>query len=223
MRFSVIVPAVCTMLGAKVAAAQGAPAPTSESRATESGPAAAATFASAAVNGGVPIGQIIAAVAKKTGKKFLVDPRVRADVTLFGQNPSDVTYNELLAILDIHGFAGVETAGYVEVVPNATIRWEPLPIITGKESVPDEAYVTATIHVKSASAPMLVPILRPLLPQQGQLAADICSNTLLIVDRFANYKRIEALVRSLDVGNPRANLERCEPPPPPAQSQPRKD
>src|SRR5262249_54778668 len=156
----------------------------------------------------------IAAVAKKTGKKFLVDPRVRGDVALFGQNTSDVTYNELLAILDIHGFATFETAGYVEVVPNAVVRWEPLPIITGKENLPDDEYVTATIHVKSASAPTLVPILRPLLPQQAHLAWDVCSNNLIIVDRFANYKRIEALIRTLDVGNPRGNADRCDLPPP---------
>jgi len=217
MRCSVIVMGVFTMLGSGLAAAQGAPA--SESRAVESGPAVSATAASAAVNGGVPIGQIIAAVAKKSGKKFVVDARVRADVALFGQNPSEVTYNELLAILDVNGFAAVETSGYVEIVPNALIRWEPLPLITGKENLPDAEFVTATIHVKSANAAMLVPILRPLLPQQGHLAADTCANTLMIVDRFANYKRIEALVRSLDVGNPRPTAERCEPsspsPPPP--------
>jgi len=211
MRFAVVVLAVCTMLESGLSAAQGAPAP--ESRATEAGSSVSATAARAAVNGGVPIGQIIAAVAKKSGKKFLVDPRVRADVTLFGQNPAEVTYNELLAVLDVYGFAAVETAGYVELVPNAIVRWEPLPLITGKENFPDEQYVTAMIHLKSTSAPMLVPILRPLVPQQGHLAADICTNTLMLVDRFANYKRIDALIRSLDIGSPRANPERCEPAP----------
>ena len=206
MRVSVIVLAVCTVLGSALAAGQGAPAPAAESRAAESGPAASATAASAAVNGGVPIGQIIAVVAKKSGKKFVVDPRVRADVALFGQNPSEVTYSELLAILDVHGFAAVEAAGYVQIVPNAIIRWEPLPIITGKENLPDDEYVTATIHVKNANAAQLVPIMRPLLPQQAHLAADTGSNTLMIVDRFANYKRIEALVRALDA-SPRSAAE----------------
>jgi type II secretory pathway component GspD/PulD (secretin) len=220
MRFVMVVLAVCMMFGSRTVAAQGAPAPAESRGAVESGPAVAATAASAAVNGGVPIGQIIAAVAKKSGKRFLADPRVRADVTLFGQNPSDVTYSELLAILDLHGFAAVEAGGYVQLVPNALIRAEPLPVITGKENLPDDEYVTATIHVKSASAPMLVPIMRPLLPQQAHLAADVCTNTLMIVDRFANYKRIEALVRSLDVGNPRANPERCEPPPAPPREMP---
>jgi general secretion pathway protein D len=85
-----------------------------------------------------------------------------------------------------------------------------VPLITGKENLADDTYVTATMHLKSASAVMIVPILRPLLPQQAHLAAYTCGNTLMIVDRFANYKRIEALVRSLDVGEPHGAPEGCD-------------
>src|SRR5690348_11550076 len=169
MRFVMVFLAVCMMLGSRTVAAQGAPS--AESRAVESAPAIAATAASAAVNGGVPIGQVIAAVARKSGKKFVVDERVRGNVALFGQSPSDVTYSELLTILHVYGYAGIESAGYVEVIPNATVRSEPVPVITGKENLPDDEYVTATIHVKNANSAMLVPILRPLLPQQAHLAA----------------------------------------------------
>jgi type II secretory pathway component GspD/PulD (secretin) len=230
MRCSVIVLAVCTMLGARVVPAQAPPdahagsesraagdsraTPELRARPAEFGPNGPATPASVAVNGGIPIGQVIAAVARKSGKKFLVDPRVAGDVVLFGQAAGDVTYNQLLTILNVYGFAAVEASGYVEVVPNAVVRQEPLPIVTGKESLPDDAYVTATMHVKSASAAQLVPILRPLLPQQAHLAAYTCGNTLMIVDRFANYKRIEALVRTLDVGEPRSTPEGCDRPPP---------
>jgi general secretion pathway protein D len=52
--------------------------------------------------------------------------------------------------------------------------------------------------VKNISAPQLVPILRPLVPQQGALSALPQSNSLVIVDRFANLRRIEGLIRTLD-------------------------
>jgi hypothetical protein len=64
-----------------------------------------------------------------------------------------------------------------------------------------------------AGIPLLVPILRPLIPQMGQLAAAYCSNDLLIVDTFANVKRIESLVHALDTGTP-YKAEKCEMPNP---------
>lgn len=52
--------------------------------------------------GGIPIRQLIATVSKSTGRKFVVDPRVRADVNLVGISASSVSYAELLTILRLH-------------------------------------------------------------------------------------------------------------------------
>jgi general secretion pathway protein D len=150
--------------------------------------------------GAVSVEKLVTAVAKRTGKKFLIDPRVRADVTVIGQDPTSVDYATLLLILRIHGFSAVEQGGYVQVVPDANIRQMPVPLATGKESYPDAEYVSRLIAVKNASAAQLVPILRPLLPQSAHLVAFPCKNTLLLVDSFANVKRIEQIVRGLDTG-----------------------
>ena len=114
---------------------------------------------------------MLAAVAKRTGKKFIVDPRVRADVTVVGQEPTSIDYPALLLILQVHGFAAVEQGGYVHVIPDATMRQQPLPLVTGKESYADGEYVNKIIMLKSAAAAQLVPILRPLLPQVAHLVA----------------------------------------------------
>ena len=154
------------------------------------------------VEGGVPIAHLIATVAKKTGKKFVLDPRVRGDVVLVGQDPANISYNDLLTILMVNGFAGIEAGGYVMVMPSANVRQEPLPQVTGKESYPDSEFVSKVIQVKSASAAQLVPILRPMLPQVAHLVALPCTNTLLIVDTFAKIQHIQSIIESLDVGEP---------------------
>jgi len=51
------------------------------------------------------------------------------------------------------------------------------------------------------------------MPKMAHLAAAVCSNSLLIVDSFANVKRIETLVKVLDVGSP-YKPEKCEMPSP---------
>ena len=164
--------------------------------------AQASPSSGATPSGTVRLDSLIATVAKNTGKKFVLDPRVRASVALVGEEPSSVTYDELLTILDTYGFVAVQTGGYVLVVPDAEVRTEPLPFLTEGEKLPDHEYVTAVIHVKSLPAGWLVPILRPLVPQWGHLAAMPCSNDLVIVERFASVRRMETIIRAMDTGAP---------------------
>jgi general secretion pathway protein D len=155
-----------------------------------------------AMAGAVPLERVLSAVAKRTGKKFIVDPRVRADVTVVGLEPTSIDYPTLLTVLQVHGFAAVEQAGYVRVIPDATIRQQSLPVMSGKESYADGEYVNKIIVLKSASAMQLVPILRPLLPQVAHLVALPCKNALLVTDVYASVQRIEKIARALDVGEP---------------------
>src|SRR5580704_13499581 len=53
---------------------------------------------------GVPIEQVIAAVAKKSGKKFIVDNRVNGNVEILGQEVAAVSYGDLLSILLLNGY-----------------------------------------------------------------------------------------------------------------------
>jgi type II secretory pathway component GspD/PulD (secretin) len=170
---------------------------------TDAAMAQAPEATSAAADGNsVPITTLISTVAKRTGKKFVVDPRVRSDVMLIGESPASISYEDFLTVMQVHGFAVVESEDLVRVVPDAGVRQLSLPIAQGKEKRFDSEYVTKVIAVRNTPAAMLVPMLRPLLPQQAHLAAAVCSNDLIIVDTVANVKRIESLVQSLDKGEP---------------------
>jgi general secretion pathway protein D len=151
---------------------------------------------------GVPFSKLIATVAKKTGKKFIVDPRVHGEAGIVGQDTSNVSYSDLLTILHVYGYTAIESGGYVSVVPDAVARQVPTPQITGKETRPDAEFVTKVITVKNVPATQLVPILRPMVPQMGHLAALPCVNKLIYVDTFANLQRLQAIIEALDVGEP---------------------
>jgi type II secretory pathway component GspD/PulD (secretin) len=161
---------------------------------------------------GVPIAQLIEAVAKRTGKTFIVDPRVQGEALLIGADPAKLDYAELLSVLQVHGFAVVARGDVVRVIPDANVRQQPLAIVTGKEAHPDAEFVTKTLSIKNVPAAYLVPILRPLLPQVGHLVAFPCTNMLMIVDTFGNVQRIEKLVQAIDVGGPHTPAK-CDPEP----------
>jgi general secretion pathway protein D len=158
------------------------------------------SVSSSSSGGGTPLIQLIETVGKKTGKSFIVDPRVSGNATLVHIDPAKIGYPELLLILQVNGFAAVEGGGIVRVVPDANARTSPSPVIDGNDKLPDAMVVTRVIRVKSIPAARLVPILRSLLPQSAHLAAFTCTNELLIVDSFANVRRIESVVSTMDKG-----------------------
>ena len=158
--------------------------------------------ATPAVENGIPITRLVSQVGHKTHKKFVVDPRVRADIALGDMSLSDLSYADLQEILFVNGYILFEHGNYVEVLPNATARQNGMPVISGKETRPDHEIVTKILSAKSLSVAQLVPILRPMIPQYGHLAALPCTNRLIMVDTYANVRRIEAVIEALDVGEP---------------------
>ena len=54
-----------------------------------------------------------------TGKNFIVDPRVRAQVTMLSSTPMspDAFYEAFLSILQVHGFVAVPSGDVVKIVP----------------------------------------------------------------------------------------------------------
>jgi general secretion pathway protein D len=176
-------------------------------------PTESASQQSADQTTGIPIAKLIEIVARKTGKKVVLDPRVRALVQLVGEDINHVSYPDLLAILHVYGYAAVESGGLVLVIPNVDIRSMPIPTLSGKETFPDYQYVSAVIPVNKLSAPSLIPLLRPLVPTYGQLAAEGCTNSIVMIDTYANVRRIESLIKVLDIGEPYKSTK-CEPPQP---------
>jgi general secretion pathway protein D len=76
----------------------------------------------------VDLDQLLTRVSEATGKKFLVDPRVR--VRVYGvPKIENVTYAELLTILRIHGFAAVEIGGRVNILPDANVPFLPVRVL----------------------------------------------------------------------------------------------
>jgi general secretion pathway protein D len=142
---------------------------------------------------------IIQGFSKRTGRKFNIDPRLRAIPMYAGIDPNRLTYEQLLATFTVHGFASIVQDDVVIVVPDASARQLPtaVHIDTNFKAVDDE-WVTLLLTPKKACAPQLVPILRPLMPQAAHLAADPHSNSLVLVDRAVNVRRVADLIDKLD-------------------------
>jgi general secretion pathway protein D len=151
------------------------------------------------------ITQIVQAVAAATGKSFILDPRVRAQVTMYSSAPMSppAFYQAFLSILEVYGFIAVPSGNnIVKIVPDADARQMPSVDLPARVSSSSDEIVTQVIAVKNVSAAELVPILRPMIPQYGHLAAYPPSNILIISDRANNVHRMMDIIERVDrIGN----------------------
>ena len=147
------------------------------------------------------IRQIVEAVGEVTGRNFIIDPRVSGNVTMLSSTPMspDAFYEAFLSILEVYGFIAMETGDITKILPNASARQYPGFLNTSDAAADD--IVTQVIQVQNIGAAQLVPILRPLIPQYGHLAAHPGSNMLIISDRALNVERMVRIVRRIDQSN----------------------
>lgn len=149
----------------------------------------------------VDIRKVIEAVAKLTGKNFIIDSRVKGKVTLIAPEAMspDALYETLLAILRVHNYAAVEGKSAIRVVPVGSVK-DQVPYNDYPARVPS-SWVTEVIPVKNMAANKVVAALRPLVAREGYLASlnDNNSNAVIVTDTRANLKRIKQILKRVDI------------------------
>jgi general secretion pathway protein D len=172
-------------------------------------------FSSARKSGAeMDVSDLVARYAKRSGKQFIVDPRVRGPVPLAGIDPDRLGYDKLLAILTVNQFVAVTQGDWIIVAPDANARQLPTPVYTERNfraAAPDEV-VTLVLPVKNVCAPQIVPVLRPLMPQSAHMAAYPETNTLILSDHSANLHRLVTVIEALERSgekNP-ASMAECQ-------------
>ena len=145
------------------------------------------------------IQEFIEFVSDVTGTTIVIDPSVKGKVKVVSSKPVSKAelYDLFLSILDVHGYTAVRSGGVVRVIPNKNARSAPVDVISGTSIINDE-YVTQVIRLENVSAAKLIPVLRPLVPQQAHMAAYAPSNAIIISDVRANINRISEIIDRMD-------------------------
>ncbi len=146
---------------------------------------------------------VIATVAEFTGKNFIIDPRVKGKVTIISAKPmnADEVYQTFLSLLEVHNFAAVESGNVIKILPSVNAKQQGGASVDAGKLYPTDEIITRVIEVRHVSASQLVPILRPLIPQQGHMAAYAATNVLIVSDRSANVQRLLNIIRRIDVSS----------------------
>jgi general secretion pathway protein D len=148
------------------------------------------------------LNEFIAQVAEITGRTFVVDPRIKGNVTVISSTPmtADAVYELFLSVLRVHNWTAVPAGGVMRIQQNATAKQSP-GAAGALSRMPAEELVTRVVAAQNVQSAELVKILRPLIPQYGHIAAVDNPNVVIISDHADNILRMMQIIEQIDVSD----------------------
>jgi general secretion pathway protein D len=148
------------------------------------------------------LNEFIAQVAEITGRTFVVDPRIKGNVTVISNTPmsADAVYELFLSVLRVHNWTAVPSGGVMRIQQNATAKQSP-GVGGALSRIPSEELVTRVVTAQNVQSAELVKILRPLIPQYGHIAAVDNPNVVIISDHADNILRMMQIIEQIDVSD----------------------
>ncbi|HQL00018.1 MAG TPA: type II secretion system secretin GspD [Smithellaceae bacterium] len=141
-------------------------------------------------------------VSELVGKNFIIDDKVRGKVTIISPNkiPLSDVYKVFLSVLEMNGFATVPVGDMVKIVPAATAREKSVETRIVRDGVEtDDRIVTQIIALDRANPDEVKRVLDPIVPRTSSVLSYPPAGVLIITDYLSNVRRIEEIIRALDV------------------------
>ena len=142
---------------------------------------------------------VVKAVSQMTGRNFLLDPRVKGQITIISAKPVSrvAAYQIFLSALKAQGFTAVDGPnGLVKVIPTGEAKQS--ANVTSDAPRGGEQISTHVAVLQHISAAQLVPLLRPLMAPTSQLSAYDPANALILTDYADNIRRMLRIIERID-------------------------
>ncbi len=134
-------------------------------------------------------------VADNTGRNIIVHNAVKGKVTVLSPQAltTDEAYQVFLSVLQVHGFAAVDTGEAIKIVPKNIATQGVKP-----SNRPVDDMVVSIVRINHVNATRLSQILRPMASKEAVMVPYEVSNSLIIADHQKNIQSLKALIKQLD-------------------------
>lgn len=135
-------------------------------------------------------------IADQTGKNMVVHRDVQGKVNVLSAKPvtRDEAYRIFLSVLQVHGFAAIETSEAVKIVPASIATQGGLP----QRNSDTDDMIVQVFKVNNVSATEVAQMLKPIASREAVINADASTNMLLVADHSRNVEQLQSLVQKLD-------------------------
>ncbi|MBU2482040.1 MAG: type II secretion system protein GspD, partial [Proteobacteria bacterium] len=155
----------------------------------------------------VDINIFIKFISKLTGKNFVVDSRVKGNVTIISPTKISVkdAYKVFESVLDINGFSTVVSGQVTKIVPTPQANSDNIDtrVILESDDLKnsDDRLVTRLVPLKYAQADELKALFTPLVPKGSVLLSYSDTNMLIITAPLSSIDRLIKIVDVIDKQN----------------------
>lgn len=149
------------------------------------------------------IREFITQISAITGRSFIIDPRVKGNVTIISNSlmSEDAVYQLFLNVLRVHGYASIPADDGVERIVQQVLAKQSGNPLDFVEGIAGEELVTRVIPVRNTDPNELVKVLRPLIPQYAHIAPITQPNALIVSDHADNVSRLQEIVERIDIAD----------------------
>ncbi|MFH2060715.1 MAG: type II secretion system secretin GspD [Pseudomonadota bacterium] len=153
----------------------------------------------------VDINVFIKFISKLTGKNFVVDNKVKGNVTII--SPTKISIKEAVkvfeSVLEINGFATVESGKVIKIIPAVDAKADNIDtkIVSkpGSRESLDDKMVTRIIPLEYAQSDELKALFIPLVPKGSVVLSYRDTNMLIITAPLSSINRLLKIVQAIDV------------------------
>lgn len=141
-------------------------------------------------------------VSMMTGRTFILDPRVRGNVTIISQDPVDETavFDLFLSALRVYGFTVVPTnSGAYKVVPDEAAIQD--GSLSTAPPAGDDQLISEIFRIDHVDPLTVLNTVKPLVNRQGRAIAHRTQNFILLVDFAGNMRRLRSIIENIDQDN----------------------
>ncbi|BBO87462.1 type II secretion system secretin GspD [Desulfosarcina ovata] len=150
----------------------------------------------------VDISVFIKFISELTGKNFIIDQRVKGKVTII--SPSKISVDEAFkvfeSVLEVHGFATVETGQLIKIIPSPDARTKNIETrIHTRGDQDNDQVVTQLIPLRFADPDEVKRLFTPMVSKSSVILSYAPTNTLIVTDNYSNIARLMKILKTIDI------------------------
>lgn len=141
-------------------------------------------------------------ISELTGKNFVIEPNVRANVTIMSPRKISVkeAWRVFESVLEVHGFTTVPAGDVIKIVPSSTAREKSVETLLMDDAAgPEDRVVTQIVSLHYANPVEMQKVLAPLVSRASIIIAYQPTGMLIINDVLSNIRRLLSIIEVLDI------------------------
>jgi general secretion pathway protein D len=150
----------------------------------------------------VDINVFIKFISELTGNNFVVDQRVKGNVTIISPTKISIreAYRVFESVLEVHGYSAVKAGKVIKIVPTPDARTKNIETKLRADAIsPQDKLITQLIPLHYADPNDIKRLFTPLVSKSSVIVAYPPTNMLIVTGVHSNIQRLMKIIDTIDI------------------------